>query len=169
MLYFYPLNTQKTKVFFANFLCIFTLKLESHLDSSKYDLFNFIVIWQVLSNYPHKWSKLNWISMCSYLHVLKLNCITSVFGSRVTYMKCATKNTLIWCHGLYITMKVANNAMLGCMFVTCTDKCKHIMFTVQADHHGTSTRFHFHERLKPLWYLDGLFLTVPAIILQNIF
>ena len=47
-------------------------------------------------------------------------------------------------------MKLANNAMLGCMFVTYIDKCKHIMFTVQSDHHGTSIRFQFHVRLKPL-------------------
>ena len=47
-------------------------------------------------------------------------------------------------------MKLANNAMLGCMFVTYTDICKHIMFTVQADHHSTSGRFHFHVRPKPL-------------------
>ena len=47
-------------------------------------------------------------------------------------------------------MKLANNAMLGCMFVTYTDLCKHIMFTVQAGHHGTSVRFHFHVRPKPL-------------------
>ena len=40
--------------------------------------------------------------------------------------------------------------MLGCMFVTCIDICKHIIFTVQSDHHGTSIRFHFHVRLKPL-------------------
>ena len=32
--------------------------------------------------------------------------------------------------------------MFGCMFVTYTDICKHIMFTVQSDHHqyvSTST------------------------------
>ena len=72
------------------------------------------------------------------------SCDTSVLSSRVTYMKCATKKQPIWCRILYISMKLANNAMLGCMFVTYTDICKHIMFTVQADHHGTSVRFHFH-------------------------
>ena len=49
-------------------------------------------------------------------------------------------------------MKLANNAMLGCMFVNDTNICKHIMFTVQASHHGTSIGFHFHVRLKPLCY-----------------
>ena len=38
-------------------------------------------------------------------------------------------------------LKLANNTMHGCIFVTYNDICKHIMFTVQADHHGTSTRF----------------------------
>ena len=53
-------------------------------------------------------------------------------------------------------MKLDNYAMLGCMFVTYTDICKHSMFTVQSDHHGTSIRFQFHVRLKPLWYKRGL-------------
>ena len=65
-------------------------------------------------------------------------------------MKWTTKKQLIWCRGLYISMKLANNNLLGCMFVTYTDICKHMMFTVQADLHGTSTRFHFHVRLKQL-------------------
>ena len=65
-------------------------------------------------------------------------------------MKCARKKQLILCRSLYISMKLANNAMLGCMFVTYTDICKHIMITVQSDHHGTSIRFHFHVRLRPL-------------------
>ena len=38
-------------------------------------------------------------------------------------------------------MKLANNAMHGCIFVTYTDICKHIMFTL---HHGTTTKFHLH-------------------------
>ena len=38
---------------------------------------------------------------------------------------------LIWCRGLYISMKLANNTMVGCMFVTYTDICKHMMFTVE--------------------------------------
>ena len=46
-------------------------------------------------------------------------------------------------------MKLANNAMLGCMFVNYTDICKHIMFT---DYHGTSVGFHFYVRPKPLWH-----------------
>ena len=45
---------------------------------------------------------------------------------------------------------VHNNAMLGFIFVTYTDICEPIMFTVQANHQGTSTRFHFHVRLKPM-------------------
>ena len=81
---------------------------------------------------------------------LKALLFTPVLSNRATYMKWVTKKTLIWCRSLYISMKLANNAMLGCMFVTYTDICKHIMFTVRADHHGTSTRFHFHVGLKPL-------------------
>ena len=60
------------------------------------------------------------------------------------------KKPLIWCRSLYNIMKLANIAMLGCMFVTYTDICKHIMFTVQANHHGISVRFHFYVRPKPL-------------------
>ena len=40
------------------------------------------------------------------------------------------KKQLIWCRSFYISMKLANNRMLDCMFVTYTDICKHIMFTV---------------------------------------
>ena len=40
------------------------------------------------------------------------------------------KKQLTWCRSLYISMKLAKNAMLGCIFVTYTDICKHIMFTV---------------------------------------
>ena len=65
-----------------------------------------------------------------------------------------------------LIMHNANNAMLGCMFVTYTDICKDIMFTVQADHHGTSIRFHFHVHLKPL-YQQTLF-TQPKMLTPNI-
>ena len=63
-------------------------------------------------------------------------------------MKCATEKPLIWCRSLYISMQLANIAILDCMFVTYNDK--HIMLTVQADHHSTSVRFHFHVVPKPL-------------------
>ena len=36
--------------------------------------------------------------------------------------------------------------------------CKHSMFTMQADHHGTSIRSHFHVCLKPL--CSGTYLEV---------
>ena len=74
--------------------------------------------------------------------------ITPVFINRATYLKCVTKQQQIWCCSLYINIKLANNAIFGCMY---TDICKHIMFTVRADHHGTSIIFHFHVCLKALW------------------
>ena len=89
------------------------------------------------------------LSYAVLICTIKYKCFTAVLSSRVMYMKCATKK-LIWCHSLYISMKLANNAILGCMFVTYTNIFKHIMFTVQSDHHGTSIRFHFHVCLKPL-------------------
>ena len=46
-----------------------------------------------------------------------------------------------------MTMKLANIAMPGCLFVTCIHICKLIMFTVQSDYHGT--RFPFQIGLKP--------------------
>ena len=46
------------------------------------------------------------------------------------------KKTLIWCRSLYISMKLAINAMPGCMFVTNTDICKLNMFTA-----GVSEQF----------------------------
>ena len=55
---------------------------------------------------------------------------TPILSNRAMYMKWVTKKPLTWCRSLYITMKLANIAMLGCMFVTYTDICKHIMFTV---------------------------------------
>ena len=76
--------------------------------------------------------------------------LTPVLSQRAINMKCTTKKPRIWCRSLYISMQLANNTMLGCIFVTYTDICKHMMFTVQADLHGTSTRFHFHVCLKPL-------------------
>ena len=54
-------------------------------------------------------------------------------SNRVKYMKCATQKKLIWCPSLYISMKLANSAMFGCMFVIYTDiltfvKCPHTSF-----------------------------------------
>ena len=77
------------------------------------------------------------------------------------------KKTL-WFRSLYIIMKLANNTMLGCMFVTYTDICKHIMFPVQADHHGTSVRFHFHVRPKPLCSDDPTCLVIFCFTSQCI-
>ena len=33
-------------------------------------------------------------------------------------MKCGTKKTLLWCRSLYISMKLGNNAIHSCIFVT---------------------------------------------------
>ena len=93
-----------------------------------------------------------------------------ICSSRVTYMKCATKKQLTWCHSLYISMKLVNNAMLGCMCVTYTDICKHIMFTVPANHHGTCTSFQFHETTvrRKLWIETILQLKMIGHLSSNI-
>ena len=68
----------------------------------------------------------------------------SCFQPKVNQHEMYHKKTLIWCRSLYISVKLANNTMHGCAFVTYIYTFKHIMFTVQADHQGTSTTFHFH-------------------------
>ena len=55
-------------------------------------------------------------------------------------------------------MKVANNAIDGCIFVTYIDICKYIMFTVQADHHNIS--FSCMSQTTALW---GDLLSIPVI------
>ena len=87
--------------------------------------------------------------------------VTPVFSQMAINMTCATKKTLKWCRSLYISMKLANNAMHDCIF----DICKTIMFTVRADHHGTSTRFNFHIRLK---HLCSIVTHISTIILEQV-
>ena len=54
--------------------------------------------------------------------------------------------------------------MQGCIFATYIDICKQIMFTVQADHHGTTTRFHFHMNRGYKSLLNNHDLVSPTLV-----
>ena len=56
-------------------------------------------------------------------------------------------------------MNLANKPMHNWIFVTYNNIMKDIMFTMQAYHHGPSTRFPFYVGLKPLWVWIGVLPT----------
>ena len=87
----------------------------------------------------------------------------SCFSVKWQSISMCKKKTLIWCRSIYNSIKLANNATHGFIFVTYNDICKQIMFTVRPDHHSTSTRFHFHIGLKPLCFEISVEMGFPIV------
>ena len=70
----------------------------------------------------------------------------SCFQSKGNQYEICCKKTIKIIRNLYISMKLANDAMHGCMFVTYIDKFKHI-FVIST----SWSRWHQYKISRPLW------------------